>query len=290
MKTSTKSLIVATLLSAIYASSAIALEQNLIRFFQPEPLPTIPANSSGVSITTPDELPAPTLTLSLEPSSHNSTATQIYVAKLGTDIAPMTSCKAYIDAGLGEGMDGVYELNNGTTTYPAYCNQTAFGGGWTAVLAQYQNSPIAWTGGAQVKYDPLLTQGTGWSFTTSQIPVHNEVGFSQTSFDGLSIPKYLVNYSYTTGNIAKTPVFDNNGVAYHIHRDTGSYHEHHDPDLGLTSISYWNNTLTIDRAGRIGYDFAFSINAPYLSGRTFSYSGSIRHEQNVAGAYLLWVR
>lgn len=285
---------------AILFSSQIFAETNIIRMggaSSGESFPNIPARSSGVSTSpstgtpteTPVETPVVQQGLEQEASPHASTATHIYRLKLGDDVIPVSSCKGYLEAGFGAGVDGVYELTNNGLTFPAYCNQTSFGGGWTAVVAQYQNSTVAWTGGSHLTYDVTLTNNRAWSLSASQLPAHSEVGFSQTSTHGLTVPKYLLT-TYSTGEIPKVLVYDNLGTPYHIFRSSTSFYNDHDPEYTIGSASYWNNTLTIDRTGMRGRDWTFAPNFTSVEGRSFAYNGQLLFNSSVAGAFLIWVR
>jgi hypothetical protein len=238
----------------------------------------------------------PAMTVLLAPSTYPSTVNEAYVAVQDGSVVEMSSCKDYVDAGFGLGQDGVYQITNNGSTYPVYCNQTSFGGGFTLVAAQYEFSSVHWRGSNNGTYNPTLNLGNGFSLPDNQIPSHSVTGFSQEVSDGLSIPNYIT-FNYSTGDIPKTEVVGSNGLNYHIYRNQFRFYGDSDPDGILYNIAdgsnvwdYWRSMLTIDRAALRGDDFSFAPFAGRPDYRGLGYGGTSTYSVNVNGGYFIWVR
>lgn len=181
------------------------------------------------------------------------------------------SCEGYIRSGSasypyrGAVGDGVYRIApSGAAAFDAYCDQTSDGGGWTRVALQYEGSPVAWVG---------ANNAASYTLAQSQIPIHTYTAFGREN--RATFVDY-VRFSYTTENIPVTVVVSpKTGLAYRIHRDTGSYYDMHDPELRLRhpgdnlnlpldpGFALWTNTLTfnVSDGKPPSYTWAFSPRA-----------------------------
>ncbi len=188
-------------------------------------------------------------------------------------------------------ISGVYEIIHNEKQYPVYCNMTDNGGGWTMVVAQYENNPIQWDEGIQPDYDPSLSTQQSFALSNEEIPNHNEISYGQD----LNLKENIAfNYVYQTGNIDKTAIINNyNNDVYYIHRDKDSYYLYHDPESNNNpsySQSTRHNSLAIDLASARNYDFAFTPENETPAYRGYSYNGNRIQTQDNEEAWVIWVR
>jgi hypothetical protein len=285
----------------IFSFQSLAQEtSNRYSTYIGEGFPQIEAGTTGVSSASDEDEEDDSLILETVSSSFSVLNSSAWAAKKGDDIVSMSSCLDYINAGLGIGKNGVYQITNGGYTYPVFCNQTSFGGGFTLVAAQYEDFPVEWTGknnGIENKmYDASLAFDIGFSLSSSQIPSHTSTGFSFEGTDGYNIPNY-VNFNYTTGDISisNQDITNQNGTSYHISRSSTAYYLNHDPDGGSSSLvtsstDSYRNTLTIDRVGMLGRDWAFSPLQNTKNHRGYYYGGISLSETYQAKGFFIWVR
>ena len=191
-------------------------------------------------------------------------------------------------------MSGVYWLlrNDGTSSFPAYCDMTTDGGGWTMILAQYEASRTNdWNQGIQSNYDPTLVSKQGFVLNSNEVPPHSQVGFGQdlnpTDID-------YVSFQYTTGDIPLTGLTGfKTGNLYYIYRNLINSYGSHDasPNGTLIALSQWANTLTFDMdPGNYSWAFSPNNNAQnnHLSG--YAYNGSLLQQSTQNFAWTVWVR
>ena len=195
------------------------------------------------------------------------------------------SCKEILDYNQSTG-NGIYTINNGTKDYQVYCDMTTDGGGWTLVVAQFEQDPVInWNEGIQVDYDPTLATSRGFTLNNSELPNHTQMAKGQN----LTINEVYFG-TYSTGNIPRTIITNLNGDSFHIHRNQNLYYKNHDPeDPTMSNGSNWNNTLTIDALGGAMYNFAFSPRNPNYIYRGCMYNGYVCTEAN-SFAWTIWVR
>jgi len=226
----------------------------------------------------------------VEASNISGTSTSS-TARSVTTLTPI-SCLGWKNAGILT--NGVYAINpdNSTSTanINAYCNMTISNGGWTMVLAEYEDDPTtSWDEGIQADYNPTLSTSKGFTLNTSQLPIdRTETGFGRdlnpTEVD-------YVNFVYITGNIPKTLLSGKKtSKTYHIYRDVNYYCPYHDPEFDFDSNSSWNNTFTFDETGKIGYTWAFAILHASLDGRGFAFNGNDVELTRESYAWTVWVR
>jgi prepilin-type N-terminal cleavage/methylation domain-containing protein len=159
----------------------------------------------------------------------------------------------------GYNSNGVYTINPNGTPIQAYCDMVTDGGGWTLIVAQYEEDPVNnWNEGIKSDYDPTLATNKGFALNTSQIPSHNQIAFGKDLN-----PTFIdyVNGTYTTGNIARaTLMSQKTNKAYQIHRNNTNYYEFHDPEQGSIMVDSGSlmDTLTLDELGGPKYTWAFS--------------------------------
>ena len=198
-----------------------------------------------------------------------------------------SSCKEIYN-NLPVRVNGVYEIENNNKLYPVYCNMTDNGGGWTMVVAQYENNPIPWDEGIQPDYDPSLETKQSFALSNEEIPLHNEISYGQDLNLKENVAFY---YVYQTGDIpvtAITNIYDN--TVFYIHRDESHYFaDHRARPTGIKYYSYaWTSTLTIDSTN-FNNAFAFSRkqNGNIYTG--YAYYGK-RYNVVDTNAWVVWVR
>jgi hypothetical protein len=231
-----------------------------------------------------------------------NTNTQYCYALYGTDgteyTEPVTGCQSTSQLygscseikASGQNNNGVYPIRVSGNTFDVYCDMTTDGGGWTLIVAQYEDDPVTnWNEGIQSDYDPSLTTRKGFALSTSQIPAHNQVAFGKdlnpTEVD-------YVDFSYVTGNIANTLLLGRKmGDYYQLHRNTDVFYGNHDPESASYTSGYpeWMNTLTFDKVGGINYSWAFAVNNPTAASRGFAMNGVLQATSQ-STPWTIWVR
>lgn len=208
-------------------------------------------------------------------------------------IIAYSSCKTLLNSGINT--NGIYWLDtdgsSGNHPFKAYCDMTTSGGGWTMVVAQYENDPVTnWNEGIQSDYDPSLATRKGFALNTAQLPADR----SQIAFGADLNPTYVdySNFVYTTGAIPKTLLSGlKTSSSYHIHRDPNGYYSWHNPDESYFTGSDWVNTFTYDKITIKGFSWAFSPNQNLIYARSYSMNGAdlqTTYEPNLA--WTVWVR
>ena len=195
------------------------------------------------------------------------------------------SCKEYLASTLSAA-SGWYDLDvDGPGPVPRqsyFCDMTSDGGGWTRVVRQTEANPVTnWNGGVN---------GASYALSSARIPAHTQVAFGK---DEQATALDYGNGTYSAGDIPKTLVTSpKTGISYHMHRSaTGNYSDH-DPEAGYGDfVSNWSNTLTFDRVGGPGLNWAFSPNigndAPTMRG--YAFDGGRYYDADTF-AWTVWVR
>tara|TARA_B100000073_G_C23708789_1_gene563392 strand:+ start:385 stop:1179 length:795 start_codon:yes stop_codon:yes gene_type:complete len=198
-----------------------------------------------------------------------------------------SSCKEIYNQ-LQTRLNGVYEIINNNKIYPVYCNMTDNGGGWTMVVAQYENNPIPWDEGRQPDYDPSLETKQSFALSNEDIPQHSEISYGQD----LNLKQNVAfNHVYQTGNIPITEIINKyDNVSFYIHRNESHYFADHRarPTARKYYSDQWTSTLTIDSTA-VSNAFAFSRkqNGNIYTG--YAYDG--RRDSIVdTNAWVVWVR
>jgi hypothetical protein len=199
-----------------------------------------------------------------------------------------SSCKEILDNGQSEG-NGVYSINVNNKEFDVYCDMTSAGGGWTMVVAQFEQDPVTnWSEGVQADYNPSLSTSKGFALSYQELPEHTQTAFGRgfdPTFVGFS------NFIYNTGNIDKALITNlKTGLSYHVHRNVDRYYESHDPESYTSTLSKWKNTLTFDQIGGFKFSWAFSPNHGSSQYRGYSLRGSYLFGSYDNFAWTVWVR
>lgn len=207
-----------------------------------------------------------------------------------------SSCKNILENGYSNGND-VYTIDN-NKLFPVYCDMTTNGGGWTMIFALFEQDNVnTWNEGIQSDYDPTLSTSKSFTLSTTEIPRHSEISFSQTNALGLMASSHYFDFVYSPLNIGLQTIKEKTtNLSYHIHRDDQRNYGWHDPDdyvIGTGGIGHvWSNTLTINKIliGQRTFDFAYSINHVNPERRGYAYNGVDMQLTNQTGGWTLWVR
>ncbi|GAB5387906.1 MAG: hypothetical protein Alpg2KO_08740 [Alphaproteobacteria bacterium] len=192
-----------------------------------------------------------------------------------------------------------YELrtiNPGGGEFSALCffdDGTFGGGGFTAVVAQYEADPVTWNEGRQPDYQPDLINNAGTSFTLtgSDIPSHSSVMFGRIGAPGETDNIDVLNMTYTTTDIATaTLISPVTAVNYQIYRDSNFHYGNHDPESGTGSSSVWDNSLSFDETGGIQLTWSFSPFHTSQSSRGYGYDGAGLSSTLQTYAWVVFVR
>lgn len=192
--------------------------------------------------------------------------------------------------------DGIYTITTGAGELRAACHFVDSGpltGGWTAVVAQYEASPVGWNAGIAADRADAGYLDTGFSMTQAQVPTHTAMAVGRISSGSMALIDGIAQ-GYSTGNLAhfSAPGLLN-GTLYDVHRGDGSYYNFHDPDIGSTgSDPNWNNTLTFDRQGPSNgeYTWAFSAQQGAANARGYAYDGASLEGTNENFGWVVFVR
>lgn len=200
-----------------------------------------------------------------------------------------SSCKEILDSGNSTG-SGIYSIIVNEQEFNVYCDMTSAGGGWTMVVAQFEQDPVTnWDEGIQSDYDPSLNSGKGFALSSQEIPSHTETAFGKNT---VATDVDAVTFNYTTGPISLTVVTSNlTGTSYHINRNLDSHYVYHDPDAFIgTNNPEWYETLTFDETVIRGHDWAFGPNVTSPDVRGYAHGGSKVSSTLESFAWTVWVR
>ena len=201
------------------------------------------------------------------------------------------SCKDILDNGQSTG-DGVYSITVNNKEFDVYCDMTSAGGGWTMVVAQFEQDPVTnWNEGIQADYDPSLATNKGFALNSQEIPNHTQTAFGK-DLDADNID--YTDFNYTTGQINKIIVNGASGVDYHVSRHNTDYYSYHNPDGENFSTAspnpIWAQTLTFDKFNERAFTWAFAPRNTTQSNRGYAYDGNYYHGVSNDFAWTVWVR
>ena len=197
-----------------------------------------------------------------------------------------SSCKDILDNGKSTG-NGIYTINVNSKEFDVYCDMTSAGGGWTMVVAQFEQDPVTnWNEGIQADYDPSLFRRKGFALNSQELPSHTQTAFGK-SLDA-DFVDYISNV-YSAGNInSKSFRGFRTGKIFQIHRDINYFFGNMDPETTLYSLSKWNNTLTFDEK-ETSRTWAFSPNHDSEKSRGYGMKGEA-FTSNDSYSWTVWVR
>ena len=218
----------------------------------------------------------------------SKTAKPFVAAAVEAPVVPITgnSCKERMDN--GDTTSGVKTLDSGIDVY---CDMTTDGGGWTMVVAQFENDIyLGWDEGIQSDYDPTLSTNKTFMLNNSQIPSHTQTAFGN-NLNPTSIG--YINFTYNTGDIPLTTVTDlKTGATHHLSRHKNKHYGNHDPEFnsGVSSSNIlWDNTLSFDKTGGSNFTWAFAVGAEEIS-RGYSLGGFRGDVADSSYIWTVWVR
>lgn len=199
-----------------------------------------------------------------------------------------TSCKDILNSGGSTG-SGIYTITLSSSQERVYCDMATAGGGWTMVVAQFENDPVTnWDEGIQPDYDPSLAIRRGFALNSAQIPAHTQTGF------GKDLNPVALDYGdmvYQTGDFGPVTVQGKRtGTVFQAHRSRAFYYDFHDVG-GTTNTSdmSWANSLTFD-ATSYRYAWAFSpMRNTNPVQRGYAFNG-VAYDSADAFAWTVWVR
>ena len=205
-----------------------------------------------------------------------------------------SSCKDILDNGKSTG-DGIYSITVNNKKFDVYCDMTSAGGGWTMVVAQFEQDPVTdWNEGIQADYDPSLATNKGFALNIQEIPNHIQTAFGK-NLDADYID--YTDFSYTSGDINTISVSGvNTGKNYKISRYSNYYYHYHNPDedgVLNSTPNHWKNTLSFDESNTRGFNWAFSPRggeSGHISYSGFSMEGNILEQTAESYAWTVWVR
>lgn len=201
---------------------------------------------------------------------------------------PADSCKDILDNGNSNG-SGVYSITVNGNEFNVYCDMESSGGGWTMVLAQFEQDPVLnWNEGVQGDYNPTLQTNRGFALNTQEIPSHTQTAFGK-DLDADYID--YIDYAYSTSNIAKTTV---KGLIsnewYHVHRSSSYGYSYCNPENGHAAAP-WLNALTFDKTGGNGFDWCFFPETNVSAdAKGYSMAGNTLYYESNSFAWTVWVR
>jgi len=185
----------------------------------------------------------------------------------------------------------------GTGIFEVVCDMDTWGGGWTLVVAQFEDDPAGdWAEGRQGDYDPSLASGAGFALAGGDVPGHDQVAIGGVRSNGgagfvLSTQDYL---DFVYDPAADYDNVDVVGLATHlpmeVDRAATTYHGWHDPEQGTGTTPDWFDTLTFDFYGGRGLTWAFAPNHAVANERGYARLHNYRGDIDDQDAWAVWVR